>query len=135
MCKFGGGATTTAVVWFYLVQSFWYFLLCVTLGESALSWLSIGFGVASWNHSFFQRLRCSGAALCLCLGDNGVALSMVKRAHEHYSNKYTSNTFAEYCAAEGIKKELTVPYNPQQNGVAERKNRTNVGATRAVIHD
>jgi hypothetical protein len=35
----------------------------------------------------------------------------------------------------GIKKELIVPYNPQQNGVAERKNRTVVGATRAMIHD
>jgi transposase InsO family protein len=49
--------------------------------------------------------------------------------------EYTSKEFVEYCAAEGIKKELTVPYNPQQNGVAERKNRTIVGATRAMIHD
>jgi hypothetical protein len=50
-----------------------------------LSWLSVGYGVASWNHSFCQRLRCSGVALCLWLGDNGVALSMVKRAQ--HSNK------------------------------------------------
>jgi hypothetical protein len=49
--------------------------------------------------------------------------------------EYTSNEFVEYCVVEGIKKELTVPYNPQQNGVAERKNRTIVGATRAMIHD
>jgi hypothetical protein len=28
-----------------------------------------------------------------------------------------------------------VPYNPQQNGVAERKNRAIVGATRAMLHD
>jgi hypothetical protein len=48
---------------------------------------------------------------------------------------YTSNEFVEYCVVEGIKKELTVPYNPQQNGVAERKNRTIVGATHAMIHD
>jgi hypothetical protein len=41
----------------------------------------------------------------------------------------------DYCAAAGIKKELIVPYNPQQNGVAERKNRTIVGAARAMIHD
>jgi hypothetical protein len=26
--------------------------------------------------------------------------------------EYTSNEFVEYCTAEGIKKELTVPYNP-----------------------
>jgi hypothetical protein len=41
----------------------------------------------------------------------------------------------EYCVVEGIKKELTVPYNPQQNGVAERKNKTIVGAARVMIHD
>jgi hypothetical protein len=38
--------------------------------------------------------------------------------------EYTSKEFLDYCATAGIKKELTVPYNPQQNGVAERKNRT-----------
>jgi hypothetical protein len=46
-----------------------------------------GYDVASWNHSFYQRLRCSGEDLCLWMGENGVALSMVKRAHVHYSNK------------------------------------------------
>jgi len=46
--------------------------------------LSVGFSEASQNHSFCQRLRCLGVDLCLWLGDNGVALSMVKRAQ--YSN-------------------------------------------------
>jgi hypothetical protein len=78
MCKFGGGETTTVVVQFSLFQYFWYFLLCATLGEGVFSWLSVGYGVASWNHSFYKRLRCSGVALCLWLGDNGVELSMIK---------------------------------------------------------
>jgi hypothetical protein len=30
---------------------------------------------------------------------------------------------------------LTVPYNPQKNGVAERKNMAIVGATRSMLHD
>ena len=38
--------------------------------------------------------------------------------------KYTSNNFAEFCAEKGISHEFTVPYCPQQNGVAERMNRT-----------
>ncbi len=48
---------------------------------------------------------------------------------------YTSNDFKSFCAQEGTKREFTVPYNPQQNGVAERKNRAIVGAARAMLHD
>ncbi|XP_075494791.1 uncharacterized protein LOC142532361 [Primulina tabacum] len=32
--------------------------------------------------------------------------------------------FAKFCAQHGIKHERTAPYSPQQNGIAERKNRT-----------
>nr|GEX15807.1 enoyl-[acyl-carrier-protein] reductase [NADH], chloroplastic [Tanacetum cinerariifolium] len=32
--------------------------------------------------------------------------------------------FAELCAKHGIRHEFTAPYSPQQNGIAERKNRT-----------
>ena len=49
--------------------------------------------------------------------------------------EYTSNAFVAFCAAAGIRRELIVPYNPEQNGVAERKNRTICGAARSMIHD
>ena len=49
--------------------------------------------------------------------------------------EYTSGGFVDFCGRAGIKREFTVPYNPQQNGVAERKNRTIVSAARAMIHD
>jgi transposase InsO family protein len=49
--------------------------------------------------------------------------------------EYTSKEFMDFCAGEGIRRELIVPYNPQQNGVAERKNRAIVGAARSMLHD
>jgi transposase InsO family protein len=49
--------------------------------------------------------------------------------------EYTSKEFMDFCAGEGIRRELTVPYNPQQNGVCKRKNRAIVGAARVMLHD
>ena len=49
--------------------------------------------------------------------------------------EYESNEFDDFCREARIKKELTVPYNPQQNGVAEGKNRTIYDATKAMLTD
>jgi hypothetical protein len=49
--------------------------------------------------------------------------------------EYTSNEFRDFCKEAGIKREKTMAYNPQQNGVAERKNRSIVSAVKAMIHD
>jgi hypothetical protein len=78
MHKFGGREITSAIVRFYLIYYFRYFLLCATLGEGELYWSCIGSSVAYRNHSFYQRLRFLGVDLCLWMGNNGVVLSMVK---------------------------------------------------------
>lgn len=41
----------------------------------------------------------------------------------------------DFCKEHGIRKQLFAPYNPQQNGVAERKNRTLVEASKAMMFD
>ena len=38
--------------------------------------------------------------------------------------EYESNDFSELCAKFDIIHQTTAPYTPQQNGIAERKNRT-----------
>jgi hypothetical protein len=40
-----------------------------------------------------------------------------------------------FCKDVGIKRELTTPYNPQQNGVAERKKRTIMEVVKTMIND
>ena len=35
-----------------------------------------------------------------------------------------NNNFTSYCTTQGIQMQHTIPYTPQQNGVAKRKNHT-----------
>ena len=42
--------------------------------------------------------------------------------------EYTSKEFVNFCKDVVIKRELTTPYNPQQNGVAEQKNKNHTGS-------
>ena len=59
----------------------------------------------------------------------------IKVLRSDNGGEYTKGEFVDFCASEGIRHEFTVPYTPQQNGVAERKNRAIVGAARAMLHD
>jgi hypothetical protein len=59
----------------------------------------------------------------------------IKVLRSDNGGEYTSKDFSNFCIEAGIKREFTVPYNPQQNGVAERKNRTIIEVTKAMIHD
>ena len=47
----------------------------------------------------------------------------IKRIRSDRGGEYVS-PFGEYCSVHGIIHETTAPYSPQQNGIAERKNRT-----------
>ncbi|KAJ4817458.1 polyprotein [Rhynchospora pubera] len=47
--------------------------------------------------------------------------------------EYQSKEFNQFCEKEGIHHQLTTPYTPQQNGVAERKNRTVVEMARSML--
>ena len=47
--------------------------------------------------------------------------------------EFTSKEFESYLKAEGIRHELTIPNNPEQNGVAERMNRTLVETVRSML--
>ena len=48
----------------------------------------------------------------------------VKCLRSDNGGEYINGRFSEYCVAQGIRMEKTIPRTPQQNGVAERMNRT-----------
>ena len=48
--------------------------------------------------------------------------------------EFTKNKFNAYLSKHGIQHQKTVPYTPQQNGVAERKNRTLVEMARCMVY-
>ena len=48
----------------------------------------------------------------------------VKCLKSNNGREYIDGGLGEYCAAQGISMEKIIPRTPQQNGVAERMNRT-----------
>ena len=51
--------------------------------------------------------------------------TLKRRSRPFQSNngrEFRSNEFKELCKDSVIKRELSTPYNPQHNGIAERKN-------------
>ncbi|CAL9018585.1 unnamed protein product [Prunus brigantina] len=48
----------------------------------------------------------------------------LKKLRSDRGGEYTSHEFLEYCSDLGMERQLTIAYSPQQNGIAERRNRT-----------
>ncbi|KAI5343342.1 hypothetical protein L3X38_011218 [Prunus dulcis] len=49
--------------------------------------------------------------------------------------EFLSTDFLEFCEANGIQRQLTMAYTPQQNGVVERKNRTVIQMAKSMLHE
>ena len=49
--------------------------------------------------------------------------------------EYCNKSFDDYCKERGIVRHKTCPYTPQQNGVAERLNRTILEKVRSLLSE
>ena len=63
-------------------------------------------------------------------GESGVKLKVLRTDR---GGEFTSIEFAEYCMADGVHRQHTAPYSPQQNGVVERRNGTVVATARSML--
>ncbi|GKA35831.1 putative ribonuclease H-like domain-containing protein, partial [Tanacetum coccineum] len=52
-----------------------------------------------------------------------------------HGTEFKNQFMNEFCAKKGIKREYSIARTPQQNGVAERKNRTLIEAARTMLAD
>ena len=57
----------------------------------------------------------------------------IKVLHSDNGGEYCSRNFDEYFKQKGITRQLTVPNNPAQNGLAERMNPTIVESARSMM--
>nr|GEW85469.1 putative ribonuclease H-like domain-containing protein [Tanacetum cinerariifolium] len=59
----------------------------------------------------------------------------VKVIRSDNETKFKNSDLNQFCELKGIKREFSVPMTPQQNGIAERKNRTLIEAARTMLAD
>ena len=59
----------------------------------------------------------------------------IKTLRSDNGGKYTSKEFVEYFKREGMRHEFTIPKTPEQNGVAERMNRTLEECVRSMLSE
>jgi transposase InsO family protein len=57
----------------------------------------------------------------------------VKLLRTGNGGEFCSHAFNDYCRQEGIVRHHTIPHTPQQNGVAERTNRTIIFRVRCML--
>ena len=58
----------------------------------------------------------------------------IKVLHTDNEGEYVNQRFEQFCISKGIDLQHTVPYSPQQNEVAERKNRSLKEMANSMIH-
>ena len=57
----------------------------------------------------------------------------IKKLRTDNGLEFCSDEFSDYCRKHGIGRHKTVPHNPQQNGLAERMNRTILERVRCLL--
>jgi transposase InsO family protein len=59
----------------------------------------------------------------------------IKVLRSDKGKEYISNQFYKFYEDEGVERQLTVSYTPQQNGVFERKNQTVMEMAKSMLHE
>jgi transposase InsO family protein len=99
-----------------------YFLLIVD-DFSRYMWLEV---LRSKDEAFryFKKIK------ALAESDRGVRLRAFRTDR---GGEFNSTEFTRFCEEQGVRRNTTAPYSPQQNGVVERRNQTVVEMARSLM--
>ena len=59
----------------------------------------------------------------------------IKTLRSDNGTEYKNQSMKRFCEKNGIQQQYTIPYNPEQNGMAERMNRTLIETVRCCLND
>ena len=88
------------------------------------------FGHIYLNSHIFEALDCF--KIYSILVENQLN-TKIKSLWTDRGHEYLSDLFKAYYDEKGKVRQLTIPYNPQQNGVAERRNKTLLDMVRSMM--
>ncbi|KAI3773997.1 hypothetical protein L1987_48538 [Smallanthus sonchifolius] len=89
----------------------------------------------SWVHFLGTKDETADILQYLILSLESLCKLKVRRIRSDNGTEFKNNLMELFCLKKGICHEFSAPYMPQQNGVAERKNRTLIETARTMLSD
>nr|GEW05433.1 putative ribonuclease H-like domain-containing protein [Tanacetum cinerariifolium] len=89
----------------------------------------------SWVFFLATKYETSGILKAFITGIENLLNHKVKIIRCDNETEFKNKEMNQFCEKQGIKREFSVARTPQQNGVAERKNRTLIEAARTTLAD
>ncbi|GJS84169.1 putative ribonuclease H-like domain-containing protein [Tanacetum coccineum] len=93
------------------------------------------FSIFSWVFFLATKDETSGILKTFITGIENQINHKVKIIICDNGTEFKNNDMNQFCGMKGIKREFSVSRTPQQNGVAERKNRTLIEAAKTMLAD
>nr|GEW51873.1 putative ribonuclease H-like domain-containing protein [Tanacetum cinerariifolium] len=89
----------------------------------------------SWVFFFVSKDETTPILKTFILGLENLLSLKVKVIRCDNGTKFKNSDLNQFCGLKGIKREFSVPRTPQQNDIAERKNRTLIEAAKTLLTD
>ncbi|KAI3776624.1 hypothetical protein L1987_46410 [Smallanthus sonchifolius] len=104
-------------------------------GKSFCLVVADDFSRFSWVHFLGTKAETADILQYLILSLESLCKLKVRRIRSDNGTEFKNNLMELFCLKKGIRHEFSASYTPQQNGVAERKNRTLIETARTMWSD